>query len=161
MAQDNSVSIVGNLTREPELRFTPSGQATATFGIAVNRTWTDRQSQERRESTSFFDVVCWGTLAENAATSLTRGTRVVVTGRLDQRSWETQEGEKRSKVEITAEEIAPSLRWATVHITRNERRSPDSANGETHATQEPAYHRPTPETAPVAYSAGHEDEEPF
>ena len=72
MAQDNTVSIVGNLTREPELRFTPSGQATATFGIAVNRTWTDRQSQERRESTSFFDVVCWGTLAENAATSLTR-----------------------------------------------------------------------------------------
>ena len=61
MAQDNTVSIVGNLTREPELRFTPSGQATATFGIAVNRTWTDRQSQERRESTSFFDVVCWGT----------------------------------------------------------------------------------------------------
>ena len=70
MAQDNTVSVVGNLTREPELRFTPTGQATATFGIAVNRTWTDRQSQERRESTSFFDVVCWGTLAENAATSL-------------------------------------------------------------------------------------------
>ena len=74
MAQDNTVSIVGNLTREPELRFTPSGQATATFGIAVNRSWTDRQSQERRESTSFFDVVCWGNLAENAATSLTRGS---------------------------------------------------------------------------------------
>ena len=73
MAQDNTVSVVGNLTREPELRFTPSGQATATFGIAVNRSWTDRQSQERRESTSFFDVVCWGSLAENAATSLTRG----------------------------------------------------------------------------------------
>ena len=94
MAQDNTVSIVGNLTREPELRFTPSGQATATFGIAVNRSWTDRQSQERRESTSFFDVVCWGNLAENAATSLTRGSRVVVTGRLDQRSWETQDGEQ-------------------------------------------------------------------
>ena len=124
MAQDNSVSVVGNLTREPELRFTPSGQATATFGIAVNRNWTDRQSQERRESTSFFDVVCWGTLAENAATSLTRGTRVVVTGRLDQRSWETQEGERRSKVEITAEEIAPSLRWATVHVTKERATQP-------------------------------------
>jgi single-strand DNA-binding protein len=162
MAQDNTVSVVGNLTREPELRFTPSGQATATFGIAVNRTWTDRQSQERRESTSFFDVVCWGTLAENAATSLTRGTRVVVTGRLDQRSWETQDGEKRSKVEITAEEIAPSLRWATVHVTRNERRSPDHPNGDAHSMHEPAYHRPPAEAAPAAaYSAGHEDEEPF
>jgi len=161
MAQDNTVSIVGNLTREPELRFTPSGQATATFGIAVNRTWTDRQSQERRESTSFFDVVCWGTLAENAATSLTRGTRVVVTGRLDQRSWETQDGDKRSKVEITAEEIAPSLRWATVHVTRNERRSPESLNGDTHAAHEPSYQRPAPEPAPAAYVPGHEDEEPF
>jgi single-strand DNA-binding protein len=161
MAQDNTVSIVGNLTREPELRFTPSGQATATFGIAVNRTWTDRQSQERRESTSFFDVVCWGTLAENAATSLARGTRVVVTGRLDQRSWESQEGERRSKVEITAEEIAPSLRWATVQVTKNERRSPESANGEAHATHEPSYQRPHTEAAPVSYGAGHEDEEPF
>jgi single-strand DNA-binding protein len=163
MAQDNTVSIVGNLTREPELRFTPSGQATATFGIAVNRTWTDRQSQERRESTSFFDVVCWGTLAENAATSLTRGTRVVVTGRLDQRSWESQEGERRSKVEITAEEIAPSLRWATVHVTKNERRTPgESANGgEPHAAQEQPYQRPHTEAAPVAYGTGHEDEEPF
>jgi single-strand DNA-binding protein len=163
MAQDNSVSIVGNLTREPELRFTPSGQATATFGMAVNRTWTDRQSQERRESTSFFDVVCWGTLAENAATSLTRGTRVVVTGRLDQRSWETQDGERRSKVEITAEEIAPSLRWATVQVTRNERRSPEGerSNGDTHAVPEPAFSRPVADAGPVNYSGGHEDEEPF
>jgi single-strand DNA-binding protein len=163
MAQDNSVSVVGNLTREPELRFTPSGQATATFGIAVNRTWTDRQSQERRESTSFFDVVCWGSLAENAATSLARGTRVVVTGRLDQRSWETQEGDKRSKVEITAEEIAPSLRWATVQVTRNERRTPEAAaNGDSHSAHEPSsYQRPAPEAAPASYGAGHEDEEPF
>jgi single-strand DNA-binding protein len=173
MAQDNTVTIVGNLTREPELRFTPSGQATASFGVAVNRTWTDRASQERREQTSFIDVVCWGTLAENAATSLSRGTRVVVTGRLDQRSWETQEGDKRSKVEITADEIAPSLRWATVHVTRNERRSPD-ANGEAHAPHEPTFQRGAPEPAPAAYApsptagyanspspATHDDEEPF
>ena len=118
---DNTVTIAGNVTREPELRSTPNGQATATFGIAVNRTWTDRQSQERRESTSFFDVVAWGSLAENAATSLAKGTRVVVTGRLDQRSWETQEGDKRSKVEITADDLAPSLRWATAEVTRKER----------------------------------------
>ena len=124
---DNNVTITGNLTREPELRFTPTGQATATFGIAVNRSWTDRQSQERKESTSFFDIVAWGSLAENAATSLTKGTRVVVTGRLDQRSWESAEGDKRSKVEITADDLAPSLRWATAQVTRNERRSADSA----------------------------------
>jgi single-strand DNA-binding protein len=130
--------------------------------MAVNRTWTDRQSQEKRESTSFFDVVCWGTLAENAATSLSRGTRVVVTGRLDQRSWETQEGDKRSKVEITAEEIAPSLRWATVHVTRNERRSPESSNGDSHAAPEASYQRPPADAAvPAGYGAGHEDEEPF
>ena len=107
MAYDNTVTIVGNLTRDPELRFTPSGQATATFGVAVNRRGQNRQSQEREEATSFLDVVCWGQLAENAAQSLTRGTRVVVSGRLDQRSWENQEGEKRSKIEITADEVSP------------------------------------------------------
>ena len=119
------------------------------------------KARSRRESTSFFDVVCWGTLAENAATSLARGTRVVVTGRLDQRSWESQEGDRRSKVEITAEEIAPSLRWATVQVTKNERRSPESANGDPHAAHETSIQRPHPEAAPVGYGAGHEDEEPF
>ncbi len=169
MAQDNTVHIVGNLTREPELRFTPNGQATATFGVAVNRTWTDRQSQERRESTSFFDVVAWGSLAENAASSLSRGMRVVVIGRLDQRSWETQEGERRSKIEITADEIAPSLRWCSVKVTKNERRSPEVPNGEVpasadhpHAGAEHApYRSPAPEPAPVGYSTSHEEEEPF
>jgi single-strand DNA-binding protein len=127
---DNTLSIAGNLTREPELRFTTGGQATATFAVAVNRTWTDRQTQQRRESTSFFDVVAWGALAENAATSLAKGTRVVVTGRLDQRSWETAEGDKRSKVEVTADEICPSLRWATVQVTRTERKQADAGPGE-------------------------------
>jgi single-strand DNA-binding protein len=125
MPNGNHVSITGNLTRDPELRFTPSGQATSTFGVAVNRRWQNRQSQEWEEATSFFDVVCWGQLAENAAQSLGRGSRVMVTGRLDQRSWENQDGERRSKIEITADEVAPSLRWATVSITKNERRSPD------------------------------------
>jgi single-strand DNA-binding protein len=127
MSNGNHVSIVGNLTRDPELRFTPSGQATANFGVAVNRRWQNRQSNEWEEATSFFDVVCWGQLAENAAQSLTKGTRIVVSGRLDQRSWETQEHERRSKIEITADEVAPSLRWATASITKNERRSPDGS----------------------------------
>ena len=131
MSNGNHVSIVGNLTRDPELRFTPSGQATATFGVAVNRRWQNRQTQEWEEATSFFDVVSWGQLAENAAQSLTRGTRVLVSGRLDQRSWENQEGEKRTKIEITADEIAPSLRWATVSVTKNERRGPEgTSNGD-------------------------------
>jgi single-strand DNA-binding protein len=125
MANGNHVSIIGNLTRDPELRFTPSGQPTASFGVAVNRRWQNRQTQEWDEQTSYFDVVCWGQLAENAAQSLSKGSRVMVDGRLDQRSWENQEGERRSKIEITADEVAPSLRWATVSITKNERRTPD------------------------------------
>jgi single-strand DNA-binding protein len=160
MAYDNTVTIVGNMTRDPELRFTPSGQATATFGVAVNRVWTDRQTQERKEATSFFDVVCWGQLAENAAQSLSRGTRVLVSGRLDQRSWENQEGEKRSKIEITADEVSPSLKWATVQITKNERRSPEGSNNDGGG----AAHRPAPNPVPNAAPASNYqsyDEEPF
>src|SRR5579862_6554895 len=125
MSNGNSVTLIGNLTRDPELRFTPTGQATAGFGLAVNRRWQNRQTQEWDEATSFFDVVCWGQLAENAAQSLSKGSRVIVSGRLDQRSWETAERERRSKIEITADEIAPSLRWATAVITKNERRTPE------------------------------------
>jgi single-strand DNA-binding protein len=124
MANGNSITIVGNITRDPELRFTPTGQATASFGVAVNRRWQNRQTQEWEEATSFFDVVCWREMAENASESLSRGSRVIVTGRLDQRSWETQDGDKRSKVEIVADEIGPSLRWATAQVTKNERRGP-------------------------------------
>lgn len=121
MAFDNNVSVVGNLVRDPELRFTPSGQATCSFGLAVNRSWTDKATNERREETSFLDVVCWGQLAENVAQSLTRGSRAVVTGALEQRSWENDSGEKRSKIEIKADEVAPSLKWATVTVVKNER----------------------------------------
>ena len=118
----NTVTITGNLTREPEIRYTREGQATAQLGVAVNRRWQDRTTQEWQETTSFFDVVCWRDLAENVALSLTKGMRVVVTGRLEQRSWETDEGEHRSKVEITADEIGPSLRFATADVQRTQRR---------------------------------------
>jgi single-strand DNA-binding protein len=124
MANGNNVALVGNITRDPELRFTPTGQATATFGLAVNRRWQNRQTQEWEEATSFFDVVCWREMAENAAESLSRGSRVLVTGRLEQRSWETADGDKRSKIEVVADEIGPSLRWATAQVTKNERRGP-------------------------------------
>src|SRR4029077_11745317 len=113
--------------RDPELRFTATGQATTSFGVAVNRRWQNRQTNEWEEATSFFDVVCWRELADNVAESLGKGARVIVTGRLEQRSWETQEGDKRSKVEIVADEVAPSLRWATAKVEKNDRRTPNDA----------------------------------
>ncbi len=124
MPTDNAVVLVGNVTRDPELRFTNTGQATATFGLAVNRRWQNRQTQEWEEATSFFDVVCWREMAENVSESLVRGSRVMVAGRLEQRSWESQDGDKRSKVEVVADEVGPSLRWATAQVTKNDRRGP-------------------------------------
>ena len=90
--------------------------------MAVNRRWQDKATQEWQEATSFFDVVCWRDLAENVALSLSKGMRVVVTGRLEQRSWETDDGEHRSKVEIVADEVGPSLRFATADVQRTQRR---------------------------------------
>jgi single-strand DNA-binding protein len=124
----NNVTIVGNVTRDPELRYTPSGQANARLGVAVNRRWQDRNSGEWQEATSFFDVICWRELAENVNDSLKRGTRIIVTGRLEQRSWE-QEGNKRSVVEIIADEVAPSLRWATAKVEKTERKSGGDQGG--------------------------------
>ena len=119
---DNSITIVGNLTRDPEIRYTASGQAKAQLGIAVSRRWQNRQTNEWEERTSFFNVVCWGDMAENVSDSVAKGTRVLVNGRLEQRSWETDNGDKRSVVEIVADEVGPSLRWATAQVNRNERR---------------------------------------
>jgi single-strand DNA-binding protein len=117
----NHVTIIGNVTSDPELRFTVSGQATASFGLAVNRRWQNRQTQEWEEAVSYFNIVCWRELAENVAESIRKGTRLIVTGRLEQRSWETENGEKRSKIEVQADEVGPSLRWASAHVTRNDR----------------------------------------
>lgn len=128
MSAGNSITIVGNITRDPELRYTPSGQANVRLGVAVNRKWQDRSSGEWQEATSFFDVIAWRELAENVNESLKKGARVVVTGRLEQRTWE-QEGNKRSVVEIIADEIAPSLRWATAKVEKTERRGGDQGGG--------------------------------
>lgn len=144
---DNSCTLVGNVTRQPEIRFTTSGRGVASFGLAVNRRY--QSNGEWQEQTSFFDVTCWGTLGENAAASLDKGTRVIVYGRLEQRSWETEHGEKRSKVEVVADEIGPSLRWATADIVRNERTQ--AASGE---------HQPE-RGAPPANPAYAGEEEPF
>lgn len=152
MAAGNNITVVGNITRDPELRFTSSGQAMATFGLAVNRRWQNRQSGDWEEATSFFDIVCWAQLGENAAESLSKGSRVIVTGRLEQRSWETDNGDKRSKVEIIADEVGPSLRWATAEVSKNDRRPGDFDGGG--GGSAPA--RSAPE--PAGYPA---DEEPF
>jgi len=113
----NTITVVGNLTRDPELRYTPSGQAVVKFGIAVNRFYTNRNG-EKVEQTDFFNVNAWRSVAVNVAESLTTGARVLVTGRLQSRNWETEDGAKRSTVEIEAEEVAASLRFATVAITK-------------------------------------------
>ncbi len=140
MAVDNTVTITGNAGREPELRFTPSGQAVASFGVAVTRRWQNRQTTEWEEATSWIDVTCWGKLAENASASIAKGARVTVVGRLDQRSWETEAGDNRSKVEVVADDVAVSLKWATADITRNPRENSDQhpaaaapSNGAQHA----------------------------
>jgi len=119
---DSTVTLVGNLAREPELRFTTTGRPSASFGLAVNRRW--QKDGEWQEQVSFFNVVAWGDLAENAAASLTKGSRVIVTGRLEQRSYDTKDGEKRSVVEVVADEIGPSLRWARAEVERIERDKP-------------------------------------
>jgi len=112
----NSVTVVGNLTRDPELRVTTNGKFVATFGLAEN--YTSGQGEQKEEHTNFFDVKIWGPLAENVAKSLTKGARVHVSGRLAQETWDTKDGERRSKVLIVANEVSPSLTFATVTITK-------------------------------------------
>ncbi len=125
---DNTVTVVGNLTRDPELRFTTGGKGIASFGIAVNRRY--QQNGEWQEKVSFFNISAWDTLGENAAASLTKGTRVIVTGRLEQREYETQQGEKRNVVEIVADELGPSLRWARANVERVQRSTSDAGGGQ-------------------------------
>ena len=115
---DNTITVVGNLTRDPELRFTQAGRSRAVLGVAVNRRWMNRATNDWEEQVSFFNVVCWAEHAEHVCESLAKGNRVVVTGRLEQRTWQTPDGEQRSTVEIVANEVAPSLRWATAELTR-------------------------------------------
>ena len=120
---DSTVTIVGNLTRDPELRFTAGGKGVASFGVAVGRRY--QVNGEWQEKTSFFNVTAWDQLGENAAASLTKGARIIVTGRLEQREYETNAGEKRNVVEIVADELGPSLRWARAEVERTQRTSPD------------------------------------
>ena len=127
MASDNQITIVGNLTDDPELRYTANGAAVANFRSPTAPRIRDAAGNWTDGDTSFFRVNVWRSLAENAAESLTRGTRVVVTGRLKQRSWENQDGEKRTVVEIEADEVGPSLKWATATVQKTSRSSSSSS----------------------------------
>ncbi len=123
-----TTTIEGNLTREPEIRYSTSGMATTTLGVAVNRRWKNQATDAWEEETSFFDVVCFKELAENVALTCTKGMRVVVTGRLSMRQWADDEGTKRTKVEIVATDLGPSLRFATAEVARLSRAEDDSSS---------------------------------
>lgn len=117
MSSDNSVFLTGNLTRDPEMRFSQSGLAIANLGIAVN---SRRKVSEGvyEDEPNYFNVVAFGSLAENVGESLGKGVRVTITGRLSWRQWETDDGQKRSTVEVVADSVAPDLRWATADVTK-------------------------------------------
>jgi single-strand DNA-binding protein len=149
----NNATIIGNATRDPELRFTASGSATASFGIAVNRRWMNQQTKEWEEQVSFFNVVAWRQLAENISESVRKGTRVIVVGRLEQRSWETPTGEKRSVVDLVADSIGPDLAYATAQVSANERQTKQQA-GKPVENQPPTYQ-------PNQSGYADYDEEPF
>lgn len=122
MAGETVITVVGNLTSDPELRFTPNGAAVANFTVASTPRMFDRQSNEFKDGeTLFLRCSVWREMGENVAESLQRGTRVVVQGRLKSRSFETKEGEKRTVMELDVDEVGPSLRRATAQVTKNER----------------------------------------
>ena len=119
MAGETIITVVGNLTADPELRYTQGGLAVANFTIASTPRTFDRQANDWKDGEALFlRASCWREFAEHVASSLTKGSRVVATGRLKQRSYETKEGEKRTSIELEIDEIGPSLRYATAQVTR-------------------------------------------
>ena len=122
MAGETTLTIIGNLTNDPELRFTPSGSAVANFTVASTPKTFDRNSNEWKDGeTLFMRCAAWKEMGENVAESLTKGMRVVVTGRLKSRSYDTKEGEKRTVIELEVDEIGPSLKYANAKVTRTQR----------------------------------------
>ncbi len=130
MAGETVITVVGNLTSDPELRFTPSGQAVASFTVASTPRTLDRASNEWKDGEALFlRCTVWRQAAENVAESLQKGTRVVIQGRLKQRSFETREGEKRTVIELDVEEVGPSLKYATARINKAGRSTGNGAGG--------------------------------
>ncbi|MBU4336980.1 MAG: single-stranded DNA-binding protein [Actinobacteria bacterium] len=171
MAGETVLTLVGNLTGDPELRFTPSGAAVANFTVASTPRTFDRQSNEWKDGdTLFMRCSIWREAAESVAESLTKGTRVIVTGRLIQRSYETREGEKRTVVELQVDEVGPSLRYATAKVTRTQRSggggfggssSGGSSSGGFSSGGSSAATTDDPWATPAGASGGFSDEPPF
>lgn len=135
MANDTTLTLIGNLTNDPELRFTPSGSAVANFTIASTPSTFDKQSQSFKDGeTLFLRAAVWREAAENVAETLTKGMRVIALGRLKSRTYETKEGEKRTVMEFEVDEIGPSLRYANAKVNRTQR----NGNGGTQQQSKPA-----------------------
>jgi len=130
MAGETVITVIGNLTGDPELRFTPSGSAVANFTIASTPRTFDRQSNDWKDGeTLFLRASVWREAAENVAETLTKGMRVIAQGRLKSRSYETKEGEKRTVIELEVDEIGPSLRYASAKVTRTQRSGGGNGGG--------------------------------
>ena len=164
MAEETTITVIGNLTNDPELRFTPSGSAVANFTIASTPRTFDRQSNEWKDGeTLFLRASVWREMAENVAESLTKGMRVIVSGRLKSRSYETKEGEKRTVIELEVDEIGPSLRYANAKVNRTQRSGNSGGSSNQHDPLPSGVHAipgggygagSDPWAAPVAAAAG-------
>ena len=128
MAIDNTVTLSGNLTRDPELKFTNAGLAVTSVGLAVNRSVKNEQGGYDK-SVGFFELTIFGDIAANASETFRKGTRVIVTGRLDFQVWETDEGDKRSTIKVIVDDIGPSLKWATAQVVRTEKEGDGLTSG--------------------------------
>jgi single-strand DNA-binding protein len=134
MAWDNVGTIVGNVTRDPEHKVTAGGMSITNFGLAWNK-----RKQDGEDETSFFDISCFRALADNVAASVNKGDRVVVYGHFQQDRWTTPEGETRSKVSFVADDVAPSLKWASATINKNPREGGSGGSSQASAPAAPAY----------------------
>jgi len=161
MAGETTITLVGNLTADPDLRFTPSGAAVANFTVASTPRTFDRASQEWKDGEAMFiNCAAWRNLAENVAESLQKGSRVIVTGRLRSRSYEGREGDRRTVFEIEVDEIGPSLRYATAKLTRTSTSGGSWQQGSAApASNDWAASAPAPENDPWANAQS--DEPPF
>jgi len=119
MGQLNQIGLVGNLTRDPELKFTNEGVAICELGLVVNRKWTDKEGGET-ENVDFFNISCWNSMAENCASSLKKGDRVLISGHMNLRSWENKEGKKFNIINVTADIIAASLEFSKIVYDKEE-----------------------------------------
>ncbi|HEY8533357.1 MAG TPA: single-stranded DNA-binding protein [Micromonospora sp.] len=163
MAGETTITVIGNLTDDPELRFTPSGAAVARFRVASTPRYLDRATGEWKDGEPLFlNCTVWRQAAENVAESLQRGTRVIVAGRLRQRTYETREGEKRTVIELEVDEVGPSLRYATAKVQKMTRSGSGGFGGGGQASDfEDPWATATPVSSPSGPGGDFDDEPPF